>query len=102
MTQQSGKALKELASAIRTMTQPSSTDSHIENSKAAAKNLKSLLKIGLWEDSTTLLEIIPTAAVASTVMDIVECTERISEAVHEPASLAHFKRIDSILTPEEP
>ena len=51
---------------------------------------------------TVLLEIIPTAAVASTVMDIVECTERISEAVHEPASLAHFKRIDPILTPEEP
>ena len=102
MSQQSGKALKELASAIRTMTQPSSTDSHIENSKAAAKNLKSLLKIGLWEDSTTLLEIIPTAAVASTVMDTVECTERISKAVHELASLAHFKRIDPILTPEEP
>ncbi|WJZ89397.1 hypothetical protein VitviT2T_008620 [Vitis vinifera] len=53
MTQQSGKALKELAAAIRTMTQPSSRDSHIENSKAATKNLKSLLKTGLWEDSTS-------------------------------------------------
>ena len=103
MTRESGKALKKLAEAIRTMTQPTVIDFHIENSKAAAKNL-----VALWEDitttqdDTTLLEIIPVAAVTSTVMDIVICSEKISEAVKELASLAHFKSIDPILTQEGP
>lgn len=103
MTRESGKALKELAATIRTMTRSTSMDFHIENSKGAAKNLMSLLETGLLEDSTTLLEIIPAVAVASTVMDIVTCTERISDAVKELASLAHFKSTRSpVVTPEEP
>ncbi|KAL6341825.1 hypothetical protein AAG906_038069 [Vitis piasezkii] len=103
MTRESGKALKELAATIRTMTRSTSMDFHIENSKGAAKNLMSLLETGVLEDGTTLLEIIPAVAVASTVMDIVTCTERISDAVKELASLAHFKStISPVVTPEEP
>ena len=49
MTQQSGKALKELAATMRTMTQPSSRDSHIENSKVAALQL--LLGPSIWIQS---------------------------------------------------
>lgn len=110
MSRESGKALKKLAEEIRTMTHPTLMNLHIENSKSAAKNLVAIFETGLWEDAivtdlnnTSLLEIIPAVAVASAVMDIVICTERISEAVKELASLAHFKRIDHpILTQEEP
>ncbi|KAJ6750472.1 hypothetical protein OIU85_001048 [Salix viminalis] len=50
MSVESGKALKELALAIKTMVQPSSADSHIDKAKSSAENLKSLLKSGIWED----------------------------------------------------
>ncbi|XP_057953201.1 aluminum-activated malate transporter 2-like [Malania oleifera] len=95
MSSESGKVLKELASAIKTMTQPSCTNPHIANSRTAAKTLKSSLKTSLyvWED-TNILELIPMATVASLLIDIVSCTEKISEAVHELASHAHFKTAD--------
>ncbi|KAK9280012.1 hypothetical protein L1049_013697 [Liquidambar formosana] len=99
---EAGQTLNELANAIKTMTRPSSVDSHIENSKTAADNLKALLHTGLFEE-TDLLEIIPSAAVASLLIDIVTCTEKISEAVQELASLAHFKSVEQTVTePEQP
>ncbi|KAK9265865.1 hypothetical protein L1049_012412 [Liquidambar formosana] len=99
---EAGQTLNELANAIKTMTRPSSVDSHIENSKTAADNLKALLHTGLFEE-TDLLEIIPAAAVASLLIHIVTCTEKISEAVQELASLAHFKSVEQTVTvPEQP
>ncbi|KAF5744916.1 Aluminum-activated malate transporter 2 [Tripterygium wilfordii] len=90
MSMNCGKALKELGLAVRTMTKPaSSADAHIQESKSASKDLASLLK----SDSADLLTAIPAAAatVASLLLDVVECSEKISESVDELASLAHFK-----------
>ncbi|XWS28511.1 hypothetical protein CRYUN_Cryun25bG0075900 [Craigia yunnanensis] len=93
MSSESGKAMKELASAIRTMTTPSSDCPHIAKSKDAANSLKSSLKTGLYKD-IDLLDIVPVATVASLLLDVLSCTEKISESIHELASLAHFKSVE--------
>lgn len=95
MSIESGKALKDLASAIRTMTRPTFPNPHIEKSKAAAKNLKAALKIGPCDDGIDLLEIVPTATVASLLIDSISCIEKIAESVGELASLAHFKCVEA-------
>ncbi|KAA8549961.1 hypothetical protein F0562_001631 [Nyssa sinensis] len=100
MSLECGKALKELALAIKTMTLPSSAETHVANSKTAAKNLKSMLKSGLWED-TDLLEVMPVATVVSTLIDVVLCVEKIAESALELASLAHFKNIDPTVTTDK-
>ena len=97
---ESGKALKELALAIKIMVPPSSADSHIENAKSAAKNLKSLLKSGMWED-IDLLKVIPGVTVASLLIDVVTCTEKIAESIHELASKAQFKSVEPTLSPKK-
>ncbi|OMO62697.1 Aluminum-activated malate transporter [Corchorus capsularis] len=103
MSLESGKALKELGLAIKTMTKPFGADTHIENSKSAAKNLNSLLKSGLWDDEMDLLEIVPVATVASLLIDVVNCTEEIAESVRELASMANFQGIKtSSVSPEKP
>ncbi|KAA8535802.1 hypothetical protein F0562_030797 [Nyssa sinensis] len=101
MSSESSYALKELALAIREMIRPSTANAHIANSKVAAKSLKSLIKTGLWQDAD-LLEIIPTATVASILIDVVACTEKIAESVHELASLAHFKSADVAIAAQQP
>lgn len=98
---ETGKALKELATAVKKMTKPSSATPHLASSKAAAKSLKSLLKSGSW-DNIDLLEVIPSVTVASILLDVVNCTEKIAESVHELASLAHFKcTIEPTVSPEK-
>ncbi|XP_075100694.1 aluminum-activated malate transporter 7-like [Nicotiana tabacum] len=89
MSIESGKALKELAHSIKTMTSPLSANKHVSNAKTAAKNLKSLLILGFWED-INLLEVILVAVVASILTDIVICVEEIADSVNELASLSHF------------
>ncbi|XP_059430262.1 aluminum-activated malate transporter 8-like [Corylus avellana] len=91
---ESGKALKELASELKKMTQPTLVNRHITNSKIAAENLKSLLNTTCLCENDSLQEIIPTAAIALILMEIVPCIEKISEAFHELASLARFERVD--------
>ncbi|KAF2302525.1 hypothetical protein GH714_037052 [Hevea brasiliensis] len=90
ISSETGKALKELASTVKTMTKSSKEDTHIANSKEAVEDLKCMLKTGLWEDAL-VLEIIPAAAVASLLIDIITRTEKIAESVQELALLAHFK-----------
>ncbi|KAK8661157.1 hypothetical protein V6N13_052056 [Hibiscus sabdariffa] len=85
-----GKAMKELASAIKTMSPPSSHRAHVARAKDAAGKLNSLLKIGLHKDIDTM-EILAVATVASLLLDVLACTEKISASIHELASLAHFK-----------
>ncbi|POO01349.1 Aluminum-activated malate transporter [Trema orientale] len=99
---ETGKALKELATSVKKMTKPSSADAHISSSKAASKSLRSLLKSGLWEN-IDLLEMIPCVTVASFLLDVVNCTEKIAESVQELASLAHFKTntLDPNFLPEK-
>ncbi|KAG6682242.1 hypothetical protein I3843_13G114000 [Carya illinoinensis] len=95
---ESGKALKELASAIKKMRRSTLVNSHIDSSKLAAKNLQSMLNNSLWENAN-LREIIPTAAVGLVLINIVPCTEKIVEAFQELASRARFKRMDDRVSP---
>ncbi|XP_008450296.2 aluminum-activated malate transporter 2-like [Cucumis melo] len=94
MSTESGKALKDLASSIRTMTLPRLPNPHIEKSKAAAKDLKAALKIRPCNSSIDLLEIVPMATVASLLIDSISCIEKIAESVGELASLANFKCLE--------
>ncbi|XVF69256.1 hypothetical protein PTKIN_Ptkin11bG0066500 [Pterospermum kingtungense] len=88
------KALKELTSMIRNMTRARSGDVHIESSKTAAEELKNLLKTSLW-DEAELLQILPAASVASLLLEIVECIEKIAGSVYELANKASFKHMDN-------
>lgn len=101
MSLESGKALKELGLAIKAMTPPSSATPHILKSKDAANNLKCLLQSGLCEE-INLLEVIPAAAVASMLVDVVCCTEKIAESIYELASLAQFICVEPMVEVEKP
>ncbi|XAR69828.1 hypothetical protein NMG60_11001553 [Bertholletia excelsa] len=98
MSSDSGRALKELASAFRTLTHPSSVYLHIENTKAAAAQLEIAMEAASGESCSNLLEIVPAIMVASTLTSIMECIEKIAEAINELSRTAHFKRVD----PDEP
>lgn len=88
---ESGKALRQLVSSIRELTQPTQAQIYTQNSKSAAKRLKTSLRSShFWEDCD-FLTLVPAATVGLLLIDVVECTEKISEAVQELASLAHFK-----------
>ncbi|KAK7261167.1 hypothetical protein RIF29_27472 [Crotalaria pallida] len=103
MSTETGKALKELAVAIQQMIPPSAADSHIAKSKIASMNLKSILNNSrLWEDTTNLFEAIPIMTVASLLVDLVSCTEKLAESIQELSTLAKFKNIisDSKVAPE--
>ncbi|XP_057782036.1 aluminum-activated malate transporter 2-like [Salvia miltiorrhiza] len=91
MSSESGKALKELAWTVETMTRP---DSHESNLRIASKNLHSLIKSDFWEDQKDISVVIPVAAVASLLNDIVSCVEAIAAAIDELSSLANFKQPD--------
>ncbi|KAF3439468.1 hypothetical protein FNV43_RR17746 [Rhamnella rubrinervis] len=98
MSLESGKALKELAASMRAMISPGSATPHITKSKLAANSLKSLLNINtaalMCQDTgSDLLDLIPAATVASLLVDVVYCTEKIDESIHELASLAKFKSV---------
>ncbi|XP_073023888.1 aluminum-activated malate transporter 2-like [Primulina eburnea] len=100
MSSECGKVLKELAWSIETMTTPPFPNPAMANLKIASKNLKSLLKSELLED-TNLLQIIPIAAAASLLIDTVNYLENITEAVTELSSLAKFKCKDANGIPGE-
>ncbi|OIW08465.1 hypothetical protein TanjilG_03141 [Lupinus angustifolius] len=99
MTMESTKALKELGLSIKTMTKPFSADIHIANSKAASKRLKSLLQSSLREE-TDLLSVIPVGTVASLLIDIADCTEKLADCVNDLASLTNFDDVESNKCPK--
>ncbi|KAF9675240.1 hypothetical protein SADUNF_Sadunf09G0011500 [Salix dunnii] len=102
MSTESGKALKELAFAIKTMTAPSSAGLYIIKSKNATENIKSLFNSTLSKD-TLLQEIVPATTVISLLVDVVSCTVKIAESVYVLASLARFKSEEHQLeTPKSP
>ncbi|VFR03006.1 unnamed protein product [Cuscuta campestris] len=104
MSMESGEALQELASCMRNMSHPAAAATkHLTNSKTAAKSLKLLLinyspACSFSEDGggggVDLLQVIPAAAVAAILAEIVACVETIGEAVTELALLAQFKVVD--------
>ncbi|KAF5185547.1 Aluminum-activated malate transporter [Thalictrum thalictroides] len=102
MSLETGMALRELASGIRTMTQDHATNIHVSNSKSAAENLKTNLMTTALPAYTDLTRIIPAATVSSLLVEIVSCTEVLAESVHELARLAKFKSVDPTVSPDRP
>ncbi|XP_021278610.1 aluminum-activated malate transporter 2-like [Herrania umbratica] len=74
MSSESGKALQEIASAIRKMTPLSSDCPYITKSKNTASSLKSLLKTG-WCKDRDLLETVAVATVASLLLYVLSNVE---------------------------
>ncbi|KAK8649669.1 hypothetical protein V6N13_139335 [Hibiscus sabdariffa] len=103
MSLECGRALKELALAIKTMVKPFAAHVHIENSKSAAENLNSLLQSsGLLGDNMDVLQLVPVATIVSLLIDVVKCTEEIAESVHELASMVNFEAVEPTVSPEKP
>ncbi|KAJ4893390.1 Aluminum-activated malate transporter 8 [Raphanus sativus] len=102
MSREAGEALKVIAKSIKTMSRYNvCVNTHIKNSKNAIENLRLALKLSFPETEKDLLEIIPVVTMASTLIDIVNYVEKISEAVEEFSGLAHFKEtLDQKLPPE--
>ncbi|CAB4287032.1 unnamed protein product [Prunus armeniaca] len=102
MSIETGKALKALAIAIKTMKEPKHACEHLEKSKTAVKDLKTALKAASLENAD-ILAIVPAAAVASILVEIVKGAEKISKSVHELSELAHFKKVvEPTVSPEKP
>ncbi|OWM69041.1 hypothetical protein CDL15_Pgr025228 [Punica granatum] len=102
LSSEAAEGLKELSLVVRTMTRGADNiGSRLENCRNAVKDLKALLKTSLWKD-TDLLAVIPVLTVSSLLIDVVKCTEKIAEAVHELSSLAKFKETDASVSPEKP
>ncbi|KAM7275280.1 hypothetical protein ACFE04_017146 [Oxalis oulophora] len=101
---ESSKALKELSSTIKKMKHSKSADVHIANSKAAAENLKTLLtNSSLWIEDENLFEVLPSASVASLMLQIMDSIEKIAEAVHDLSIKAGFELVENIVVElEEP
>ncbi|CAA7016133.1 unnamed protein product [Microthlaspi erraticum] len=102
LIREASEALKAIANSIRTMTRDClCVNAHIENSKNAIENLRVALKSLSPEIDKDLLEIIPGVTMASILIEIVNCVEKISKAVEELSGLANFKeRLDPKLSPE--
>ncbi|VVA97261.1 unnamed protein product [Arabis nemorensis] len=102
MSREAGEALKAIAKSIKKMNKDSvCVNAHIENSKKAIENLRVALKSYSPETEKDILEIIPGVTMASILIEIVNCVEKISEAVKEFSVLAHFKEtLDPKLSPE--
>ncbi|KAI4386145.1 hypothetical protein MLD38_004104 [Melastoma candidum] len=93
---ESAKTIKHLSNSLKTMTNSSSSvNVHRESCKAAAKSLESLLETTRWNNEADLATLISVATVASLLIDIAECLEKIAESVDELSSLARFKNTDS-------
>lgn len=95
MSLESGMALKEIAHAIKTMSKPSnSSRSHLSSLKMEAESLKMLLKLEMWRE-VDFVQMIQVVTVASVLLELVLCVEKIVEAVDELAVLAQFKSLDA-------
>ncbi|CAL0310009.1 unnamed protein product [Lupinus luteus] len=101
MSSESSKALKAISSSMKTMTDPSAAKCHIENSKAATKDLKLALETISLED-VEVLAIISVATVAAILEEITKSVDKIYESVSELSHLAHFKSVESNVSPEKP
>ncbi|KAJ8527081.1 hypothetical protein K7X08_029558 [Anisodus acutangulus] len=111
MSIESSKVLKELSSSIRTMTQPSSSaaETHLRHSKTAVDDFKDILATTetlLLSNKLDLLEIFSAVTVASVFSDVINCVDKISEAVEDLLVQAHFKKDkknkESSPSPEKP
>lgn len=90
MSSESGKTLKELASSLRAMKRPSNVSTHIQNCEAAISELRAALEASS-PDIEDIVEIIPSIAVGSLLIDITKCVEKISQSIYELSDKAYFE-----------
>lgn len=96
MSVESGKALRELATAIKTTSFPSSAvEIHLRNSKAAADELKNIMENSSFPTRAELKEIVAILVIASVLTDIIKFVEKISVSVNELSQKAGFKDVTS-------
>ncbi|TQD90358.1 hypothetical protein C1H46_024093 [Malus baccata] len=98
MRSESGKALKELAWALKTMTEPcAAASSHIKKSRAAANNLTSMFRTsaaaaaGEGGYQVRLQDMVPAVTVASLLSEVVAYVEQIEKSIQELASFPHVQ-----------
>lgn len=92
ISSETGKALKEISVAVKTMTRQRHPDIHLNNARKCVVELKSHLQDHvLWMSNEDFLSILPCGTVASLLIDVVDCTEKVAEAVNELARLVNFK-----------
>jgi len=94
MTQHTARALRELASALQSMTTPSTTDgSDLSEAMKAASACRS----ELVEDAVQL-QVMHTAVIASLLSDLVMQINKITESLDNLARLARFKNPEKTRT----
>ena len=86
MSLHSARALRELSSAVRSMTTPSTAN----NDLSAAMKVANSCGNELLEDAA-LLQVMHIAVVGSLLSDLVMQVNKITESVHNLARLARFK-----------
>ncbi|MQL84722.1 hypothetical protein Taro_017232 [Colocasia esculenta] len=92
MCSASGNVLRELASSMRKMTEPSNARQHLKNSGAAVESLTQQVVLG---KETVLFGVLRGASMASLLVEIVACTRDIAASVEELARVASFRRVDA-------
>jgi hypothetical protein len=80
----------------------SAANPHVENSKTTINDLKIALKPAMIENHIDVLAIILRASVASILIEITRCMEKITESIYELCQLAHFKSVEPTISPERP
>lgn len=96
MSLESGKALRELATAIKTTSFPSSAvEIHLRNSKAAADELKNIMENSSFPTKAELKEIAAILVIASVLTDIIKFVEKIAVSVNELSQKAGFTEVTS-------
>ncbi|KAG0494442.1 hypothetical protein HPP92_005436 [Vanilla planifolia] len=88
MSSETGKALAELASAIRETKWPSAAMPHFAKAKVAAGGLKALVP----SEDASLPEVLMSATTASLLSEVVQCASDVATAVEELGHLAGFKK----------
>ncbi|GER56967.1 aluminum-activated malate transporter 1 [Striga asiatica] len=98
MSSECGKALKELAWSVETMTKLTYPNPRASSLKTESKKLSSLLKSDFWGEQANLVQVIPVAAVASLLNDTVAYVESIADAIDELSTLGNFESRDATLS----
>ncbi|KAL1549257.1 aluminum-activated malate transporter 8-like [Salvia divinorum] len=94
MSLECGKALKEVSTSIKNISIPSSAVAvHLNNSKAAADELKNIMEnYSSSPNEADLQQIMPILVIASILIDIIKFVEKIAVSVSELAEKAGFKQ----------
>lgn len=89
---ESAKALRDLSSAIRSMTVPSLASRHVSTASLAA----AIIRTATSDDMIIMWETIHVVVIASLLTELVDRTKEIVNSVDELAWLAKFKSTGSI------